>query len=117
MTIAVVAGILLATVPVSQTAEEQFSIYDPGSASLYFGVNQTFPASGTFDFTWQASSISGVTLTILDPNGRPVYNDVNQSGSASLSVAGGGAYLFEVSTPATETVTVDGALHYVAPMI
>lgn len=117
--VAVVAviGVVLATVPVSQTRLEWFTIYNPGSSATWTGVRQTFPESGELSFHWQASSISGVNLTVVGPSGSVLYSTVDQTGSARFAVVAGSPYLFSTYTPVPESVEIDGVLEYAVPLI
>ncbi len=115
--VGLVALVLLATVPVNQTAAESFSIANPGSSVNTYVFNLTSPYAGTFTFSWYSNDGGSVTFTVLDSVGSTLYTLDSSSGSGNVTMQGGGVYTFGIYDWLPETVQVSGTLHYTAPIL
>lgn len=115
--VGLVAVVLLATVPVDQTAPESFAITDPGSLLYTYVFNFTSPHAGTFDFSWYSNDGGSVTFTVVDIGGSTLYTLGSSSGSGNVTMQGGGVYAFGIFDLLPETVQVSGTLHFTAPIL
>jgi len=115
--IGLVALIVLAVVPVSQTTDVSFSFSNSRTTLGTYYTNFTALYTGTLDFSWSTSPNGAASLTITNPSNTTLYSDNSNAGSGTFDVVAGATYSFGLYALSYETVDVSGTLHYSGPLI
>jgi hypothetical protein len=122
VTCVAVVGVVvaLATVPVSQTTSFRLSSSITGNVpnATSGTANQTLcPVGAVVSVSFSAPGFTDARVSVVAPNGTTLWSQEGPSASTSWTVTTCGVYLFTIAGTGFGTMTVNGTVHFTAPLL